>query len=134
MTMSELIRRVSELADAKDNYWGEGVLKKYPHYPLLRAGEDEPPSPAEEAELELLLASLPEVELYTLFALHRLGQGRISAADFGTCRASFRTAFTPADVIAEMVQGAYLSADFEDAADRLRSLGLDAGSLQLSPT
>lgn len=133
MTMTELIERVKELAVEADEYWHEGVLRTHPNFPFKRKGEDDPPPPPAEVELERLLRSLPEADLYTLFALMRLGQARFPAGEFDRRRAELRERHTVEDVLREMVQGAYLSANLTDAAVRLRKVGVNVEDLQLTP-
>jgi hypothetical protein len=133
MTITELIRRVNELALAKDAYWDQGVLKDYPTYPLMASEDDEPPPPPEEVELEKLLAAQPPETLYTLLALDRLGQARFPATEFEARRAALANEFTPAEVVAELTQAAYLPTGFRNAVERLRKRGVSVDSLRLTP-
>jgi hypothetical protein len=133
MTMSELLERVKELGRAKDRYWWEEVYHVYPTFPFKPPSGEEPPVPPSEVALECLLRSLPEADLYTLFALMRLGQGRFPAAEFDARREALRQSVPVESVLVEMLQGAYLPADLIDAAARLRKVGKKIEDLQLTP-
>lgn len=133
MTMTDLIERVKVLADEKDDYWLEGVLTTHPRFPFKEKGEDDPPPPPPEVELECLLRSMSEADLYTLFALHRLGQARIPVAEFHNRRELLRERVAPEWVFLELLQGAYLSAHLSEAAVRLRKVGVSIDDIQLAP-
>lgn len=133
MTMTELIERVKELGRAQSRYWWEGVYKVYPTFPFKPPSGEEPPLPPEEVELVGLLRSLPEGDLYTLFALTRLGQRRFPAAEFESQRDALRQSVPIEDVLTEMVQGTFLAVDLIAAAERLRKVGRNIEDLQLAP-
>lgn len=133
MKMSDVVRRVSDLGVAMDDYWNDGVRKHLPTYPIIPPGVAEPPPPPEEVELTRLLTSLPETDLYTLLALVRLGQGRFPVAEFVTQRTALAQEFSPADAVEWLVRGAYLAADLDDAVAALRARQVDVDALQLVP-
>ena len=81
MKLSEAVREVIRLGDASRAYWDRELPKHHPHYPLIRAEEDSAPPPPEDAQIQSLLKSLPEDQLYALILLTYVGRGDFSADD-----------------------------------------------------
>src|SRR6266404_7783804 len=79
MKLSEVVREVIRLGDASRAYWDRELPRHHPHYPKIRAGEDSGPPPPEDAQIQALLKSLPEDQLYTLVLLTYVGRGDFSA-------------------------------------------------------
>jgi Protein of unknown function (DUF3775) len=79
MKLSEAAKKAIQLADACRSYWDRELPKRHPHYPLIRADEDSGPAPPEQQQLESLLRSLPEEQVYALLLPMYIGRG-----DFGT--------------------------------------------------
>ena len=81
MKLSEAVQEVIRLGDASRAYWDRELPKHHPHYPVIRAGEDSAPPPPEDAQIQALLKSLPEDQLYALILLTYVGRGDFSADD-----------------------------------------------------
>ena len=75
MRLSEVVREVIRLGDASRAYWDRELPKHHPHYPVIRAGEDSAPPSPEDAQIQALLKSLPENQLYALLLLTYVGRG-----------------------------------------------------------
>ncbi|HVS40556.1 MAG TPA: DUF3775 domain-containing protein, partial [Gemmataceae bacterium] len=79
MKLSEAVREIIRLGDASRAYWDRELPRRHPHYPKIRAGEDSGPPPPEDAQIQALLESLPEDQLYALLLLMYVGRGDFSA-------------------------------------------------------
>src|SRR5438132_1508587 len=79
MRLTETVREAIRVGDRSRAYWDRELPKRHPHYPLVRPGEDSGPPPPEDAQLQTLLESLPEDQLYALISLMYVGRGDFSA-------------------------------------------------------
>jgi hypothetical protein len=75
MKLSEVVREVIRLGDASRAYWDTELPKHHPHYPVILAEERSAPPPPEDAQIQALLNSLPEEQLYAIAVLTYAGRG-----------------------------------------------------------
>jgi hypothetical protein len=75
MKLSEVVREVIRLGDASRAYWDRELPKHHPHYPVILAEERSAPPPPEDAQIQVLLNSLPEDQLYAVTLLTYVGRG-----------------------------------------------------------
>ncbi len=135
MKLSEAVRELIRLGDASRTYWDRELPKRHPRYPIIRAGEESPPPPPEDAEIESLLTSLPEDQLYTLILLMYVGAGRFSADRLLDAYQTMKETFYSKDlVIAQMTGMKALAEDMIDATDELRKRHIDLDSLTFANT
>jgi Protein of unknown function (DUF3775) len=135
MRLSEGIGAVIRLAEASQQYWDRELPKRHPHYPVIREGEDSGPAPPEEGQLEVLLRSLPEEQIYALILLMYIGRG-----DFGTnhlaenYKAMKETFETPAMAIAQMKGTGTLAEYLSDGLAELKKHNIDPDALDIAAT
>ena len=79
MKLSEVVRELIRLGDASRAYWDTELPKHHPHYPVILAEERSAPPPPEDAQIQALLNSLPEDQLYAVALLTYLGRGDFTA-------------------------------------------------------
>jgi hypothetical protein len=135
MKLSEAVRAVIRLAEASQVYWDRELPKRHPHYPLIREGEDSGPPPPEDGQLEALLRSLPEEQIYALILLMYIGRG-----DFGTnhlmedYRAMKETFEKPAMAIAQMTGKGTLAEYLTDGLAEIKKHHIDLDALSFAST
>src|SRR5438874_3027594 len=98
MKLSEIVNEVIRLSDASRAYWDRELPKHHPHYPIIRAGESLAPAPPEDAQIQALLKSLPENQLYALILLTYVGRGDFSADNLLTAYQSLKDTFPSRDL------------------------------------
>jgi len=81
MKLSQVIRKVIRLGDASRAYWDRELPKHHPHYPVIRPEDRSAPPPPEDAQIQALLESLPEDQLYAVALLTYVGRGDLTADD-----------------------------------------------------
>ena len=79
MKLSEVVREIICLGDASRAYWDRELPKHHPHYPVILAEERSAPPPPEDAQIQALLKSLPEDQLYAVALLTYVGRGDFRA-------------------------------------------------------
>jgi Protein of unknown function (DUF3775) len=75
MKLSEVVREVIRLGDASRAYWDIELPRHHRHYPVILAEERPAPPPPEDAQIQALLNSLPEEQLYAVALLTYVGRG-----------------------------------------------------------
>jgi hypothetical protein len=133
MKLSEVVREVIRLGDASRAYWDRELPKHHPHYPVIRAGEKSPPGPPEDAQIQALLKSLPEDQLYALILLTYLGRGDFSVDHLLSAYQTMKEIFPSRDlVIAQITGKETLSEYLTDAIEEIQKRRLDLDSLKFA--
>src|SRR5262249_44240776 len=129
MKVSEIVREVIRLGDASRAYWDRELPRHHPHYPVIRAGEAPAPSPPEDTQIQKLLESLPENQLYALILLTYVGRGDFSAdhiqAEYPTIRENFPSKEM---AIAQLTGKTTLSEYLTDALEEMKKRHIDLNS------
>jgi len=130
MSLTAAIERVTELANAIDDYWHKGVRKAHPNYPLIYPGDTEASPPPEAEELRQYLAALPDDELFALLGIAHVGRMTCRPAEFATVVGDFDRAAA----VEWLVDSSFLGADLEDGVAMTRKAGIDVFATQLVTT
>ena len=135
MKLSEAVREVIRLGDASRAYWDRELSKYHPHYPLIRAEEDSAPPPPEDAQIQSLLKSLPEDQLYAIILLTYVGRGDFSADDLLPAYQTMKETFPSKDrAIAQMSGKTTLAEYLTDAMEEIRRRHIDLDSFKFADT
>ena len=135
MKLSELVREVIRLGDASRAYWDRELPKHHPRYPLIRAGEDSAPPSPEDAQIQALLTSLPENQLYALLLLTYVGRGDFSADNLPAAFQNMKETFPSRDLAVAQLTGSKTLAEYlTDAVDEIRKRRIDLDGLQFAST
>jgi hypothetical protein len=109
--------------------------KHHPRYPLIRPGEDSGPPPPEDAQIQALLETLPEDQLYALVLLAYVGRGDFSADRLPKAYQKIKEIFPTRDLaIAQMAGNKTLAEYLTDAMEEIRKRRIDLDSLKLAST
>src|SRR5260370_1023870 len=131
MKLSEVVREVIRLGDASRAYWDRELPKHHPHYPVIRAGEDSALPPPEDGQIQALLKSLPEDQLYVLILLMYVGRGDFSADDLLAAYQTMKETFPSKDLaIAQMTGMKALAEYLTDAMEEIQKRHIDLDSLK----
>ncbi len=135
MKLSEAVREIIRLGDASRAYWDRELPKRHPHYPIIRAGEDSGPPPPEDAQIQALLESLPEDQLYALILLMYVGRGDFSADHLLPAYQTMKEMFPSKDLaIAQMTENWTLAEYLTDAMEEIEKRHIDLDSLKFTNT
>ena len=135
MKLSEAVRELIRLGDASRVYWDRELRKSHPRYPFIRAGETSPPPPPEDAQIEALLKSLPEDQVYILIVLTYVGPATFKADDLPSAYQTMKEIFSSKDLaIAQMTGTITLADDLTDAMEALQKRHIDVDSLKFEST
>ena len=135
MRLSEVVRQVIHLGDASRVYWDRELPKHHPHYPVIRAGEDSAPPPPEDAQIQALLKSLPEDQLYALMLLTYVGRGDFSADHLLPAYQTMKEVFPTRDLaVAQMTGNKTLAEYLTDAMEEIQKHHIDLDSLKFAST
>lgn len=130
MKLSESVREVIRLGNVSRAYWDRELPKRHPHYPVIGAGEDSVPPPSEEAQIESLLRSLPEDQLYALILLTYVGRGDFSADGLLPAYQTMKEAFPSTDLaIAQMTGNTAIAEYLTDAMQDVQKRHIDLDKL-----
>jgi hypothetical protein len=133
--LSEAVREVIRLGDASRAYWDRELPRRHPHYPIIRAGEDSGPPPPEDAQIQALLESLPEDQLYALILLTYVGRGDFSADHLLPAYQTMKEMFPSRDMaIAQIIGFKTLAEYLTDALEEIHKRRIDLDSLKFSST
>jgi hypothetical protein len=129
MKLSEVVRQITRLGDASRAYWDRERPKYHPHYPVIRAGEDSAPPPPEDAQIEALLKSLPEDQLYALMLLTYIGRGDLSADNLLAAYQTMKETFPSRDLAIAQLTGKETLAEYlTDAMEEIQKRHIDLDS------
>jgi len=135
MKLSEAVREVIRLGDASRAYWDRELPKHHPHYPVIRAGEDSAPPPPEDTQIQALLKSLPEDQLYALILLMYVGRGDFSAHHLLPAYETMKETFPSKDLaIAQMTEKKALAEYLTDAMEEIQKRHIDLDNLKFAST
>jgi hypothetical protein len=133
MKLSELVQELIRLGNASRAYWDRELPKHHPHYPLIRAGEDSAPPPPEDAQIQALLKTLPDDQLYTLILLTYVGRGDFSADDLLPAYQTMKETFPSTDLaIAQMTGETTLAEYLTDAIEEIQKRHIDLDNLKFA--
>jgi hypothetical protein len=126
MKLSEAVREIIRLGDASRAYWDRELPKRHPHYPVIRAGEGSAPPPPEDAQIQALLESLPEDQVFALLLLTYVGRGDFSADDLLPAYQAMKETFSTKDLaIAQMTETKALAEYLTDAMEEIQKRHID---------
>ncbi len=135
MRLSEVVREVIRLGDASRAYWDRELPKHHPHYPVIRAGEDSAPPSPEDAQIQALLKSLPENQLYALLLLTYVGRGDLSADNLLAAYQDVKETFPSRDLAVAQLTGSKTLAEYlTDATEEIQKRRIDLDGLQFAST
>ena len=135
MKLSEAVQGIIRLGDASRAYWDRELPKHHPHYPMIRAGEDSGPPPPEDAQIQALLKSLPEDQLYTLILLMYVGRGDFSADRLLPAYQTMKETFPSKELaIAQMTGRKTLAEYLTDAMEEIQKRHIDLDALKFAST
>lgn len=135
MKLSDAVRELIRLGDASRAYWERELPRRHPHYPLIRAGEDSGPPPPEDKQIQELLESLPEEQVYTLILLMYLGRGDFNADRLPAAYQRMKETFPSRELaIAQMTGKGTLAEYLTDALDELERRRTDVDNLKFPDT
>lgn len=135
MKLSEAVREIIRLGDASRAYWDRELPKRHPHYPIICAGEDSGPPPPEDAQIQALLESLPEDQLYTLILLMYVGSGDFSADHLFPAYQTMKEMFPSKDLaIAQMMGTLALAEYLTDAMEEIEKRNIDLDGRKFTST
>lgn len=135
MKLSQAIQELTRLGNASRQYWDIELPKHHPRYPVIRAEDDSAPPPPEDAEIQALLESLPEDQLYVLLLLTYVGRGDFSAGDLSLAYQTMKESFPTKDLaIAQMTGQKTLAEYLTDAMEEIRKHHIDVDSLKFADT
>jgi hypothetical protein len=135
MKLSEAVREIIRLGDASRAYWDRELPRHHPHYPMVRAGEDSGPPPSEDAQIQELMKSLPEDQLYALILLMYVGRGDFSADHLPSAYQTMKDTFPSKDLaIAQMTGKGTLAEYLTDAMAEIQKRNIDLDILKFTST
>ena len=135
MKLSDVIREIIRLGDASRAHWDRELPKHHPHYPVVHAGEDSVPPAPEDMQIEALLKSLPDDQLYALILLTYVGRGDFSADRLLPAYQTMKEAFPSRDVaIAQMMGTTAIAEYLTDAMEEIQKRHIDVDSLSFPGT
>ncbi len=132
MKLSEVAKRVIDLAGKVYDYYTAELPKFYKNYPLVNPGETDPPPPAEKKELEQFLRTLPEDTIYQLQLLANLGSGMVFLDEMTAAYEELKS--SPANwewAVSELLDRATLAGDLSDGLDELKQHDINVDKLPL---
>ena len=135
MKISEVVREVIRLGNASRAYWDRELPKRHPRYPVIRAGEDSGPPPPEDAQIQALLETLPDDQLYALILLTYVGRGDFSADHLLPTYLTMKEMFPSRDMaIAQIIEFKAVAEYLTDAMEEIQKRRIDLDSLQFAST
>ena len=130
MKLSEVVREVIRLGDASRAYWDRELPKHHPHYPVILAGEHSAPPPPEDAQIQAILESLPEDQLYAMTLLTYVGRGDFTADRLIPAYQTIREMIPSKELAIAQIMGQKTLADYlTDAMAEIQKQHIDLDSL-----
>lgn len=114
MTLSQTINKVIELGRDVREYYETELPKYHREYPLILEGEDEPPSPPSEVELQAFFESLPEDMLYQVLLIMHLGREDFGVDDLAEQFQEWKSSGTREYAMPQLMGYAPLADELED--------------------
>ena len=135
MKLSKVVREAIRLGHASCAYWDRELPKHHPHYPVIRAGEAPALPPAEDAQIQALVESLPEDQLYALVLLTYVGRGDVSADQLLPAYQTMKEVFPSRELAIAQVTGKKALAEYlTDAVAEIHKRHIDLDSLRFPST
>ena len=135
MQLSEVVREVIRLGDASREYWDRELPKHHPRYPVIGPDETPPAPPPEDAQIQRLLESVPENQLYAVMVLAYLGRGDFSADNLSHAYQEMKESFPSSLLaIAQLVGTNELAEYLTDATEEMQTRHIDLNSLKIAST
>lgn len=126
MTLTDAAAQVIQLAREINAYYAAEWPKLYPDYPRVSLRGPVPKPPPARAQLEALLRSLQEDQVYRLLLLMYLGRGDFDTYDLKAAYAYLKETFQePEHAISQLLEKVPLPDYLADGLDALRNQGLD---------
>lgn len=133
--LSEAVAEIIRLGDASREYWDRELPKHHPRYPVIGPDETPPAPPPEDSQIQTLLESLPENQLYAVMVLAYLGRGDFSAGNLSHAYQEMKESFPSRPLaVAQLVGTNELAEYLTDAADEMQSRHIDLDCLKLAST
>lgn len=130
MKLSEVVREIIRLGDASRAYWDRELPKHHPHYPVILADESSAPPPPEDAQIQALLKSLPEDQLYTVTLLTYMGRGDFTADRLKSAYRTIKEILPSKELaIAQITEQKTLGEYLTDAIAEIQKHHIDLDSL-----
>lgn len=134
MNLSAVVRRVIDLAKAVREYWERELPKRHPSFPVVKPGEEGPPSPPEEKQLAEFLLNLRKDRLSQLAVLMDLGRGDLAVEQLSEHYKWLNEEFSDARALASQLAGKATLADYLEAGlAELKKHGIDVDQLPPQP-
>ena len=135
MKLSEVVREYIPLGEASRIYWERELPKYHPRYPIIRDGEESPPAPPEDAQIEALLRRLSEEQLYTLLVLADVGVSNYHANDLQSVYRRMKEFYPSSDeAIAHMVESFWLADDLAEGIEEFQKRNIDLDDFKFATT
>lgn len=133
MKLSEALREVIRLGNGSRAYWDRELPKRHPQYPRIRPGEDFGPPPPEDVQIQALLESLPEHQVYALLVLMYVGRGDFDADHLPTAYETMKETFPSKEMaISQMMGKGTLSDYLTDAMEEVRNHRIDLDNMNFA--
>ncbi len=133
MKLSRVVGELIGLGDASHAYWDRELPKHHPHYPVVRAGETSVPAPPEDAQIQALLNSLADDQLYAVALLTYLGKGDVSADHLQTAFQTMKETLPNKELaIAQIMAEKSLAEYLTDAMEEIRNREIDLDHLEFA--
>jgi hypothetical protein len=131
MKLSEAVREIIRLGDASRTYWDRELPKHHPRYPLIRAEEVPASPPPEDSQIQSLLESLPEDQLYALILLTYVGRGDFRVDDILPAFHTMKETFPSKNLaIAQMMGEKALAEYLTDAMEEIQKRHIEPDSIK----
>lgn len=130
MRLSEVVAKVIRLGEASQAYWDAELPRHHPDYPFVREGEESPPAPPEDAEIESLLTGLPEDQLYAVLFLTYLGRGDFGLDHLPNAIRVARARFPAKELAIGQVVAKPVAEYLIDAMEKTLKHGIDVDDLE----
>lgn len=135
MKLSEVVREVIRLGDASREYWDRELPKRHPRYPVIGPDETPPAPPPEDSQIQRLLESLPENQLYGVMVLAYLGRGDFSIDNLSRAFEEMKESFPSSTLaIAQLVGTNELAEYLTDATEEIQTRHIDLDCLKFAST
>lgn len=129
MTRTEVIRELIRLGEESHAYWEKELRKRHPRYPIVQPGEDSGPQPPVDDQIQRLLKSLSETDLYIVLTLMYLGRGDFDLEHLKSGFLTMKESFPSRDaVMDQLLRKQVLSEYLADAMEEIRQGCIDVDS------
>jgi hypothetical protein len=129
MTRTDSLKKLIRLGEGSRRYWTRELPKRHPKWPFVQNSESSGPPPPEHAEIQKLLASLRDEDLYLLCLLMYVGRGDFDMEHLKPAYRKLRDAFPSREsAIDQMLGMTELSEYLTDAWDEAQKRHIDLDS------